>query len=56
MAIRLYSEFPSYLGTDWRIEIHDTDFVGTETEFTVSGGYFGAFWFKQRRGLNVHHA
>ena len=39
MAIRLYSEFPSYLGTTWRIEIHDTDFVGTETEFAVSGGF-----------------
>jgi len=39
MALRLYSEFPSYLGTDWRIEIHDTDFVGSETEFTVSGGF-----------------
>lgn len=39
MALRFYSEFPSYLGTDWRIEIHDTDFVGTETELTVSGGF-----------------
>ena len=39
MAVRFYSEFPSYLGTNWRIEIHDTDFVGTETELTVSGGF-----------------
>jgi len=39
MALRFYSEFPSYLGIDWRIEIHDTDFLDTETELTVSGGF-----------------
>lgn len=37
MALRLYSDFLSSRGTPWRVEIHDTDFVGTETEFPLVG-------------------
>lgn len=35
MALRYYSEFPANSGVNWRVEIHDSEFSGTETEFTL---------------------
>jgi hypothetical protein len=39
-TIRFYGEFRDELGTDWRINLHDTDFVGTTYEITLGGEGF----------------
>ena len=39
-TIRFYGEFRDDLGTDWRINLHDTDFVGTTYEITLGGEGF----------------
>lgn len=40
MALRLYSEFKSDTGQLFKIEIHDDDFTGTASEFSVAGDGF----------------
>lgn len=40
MAVRLYSEFKSDTGQLFKIEIHDTDFIGTASTFNVAGNGF----------------
>jgi hypothetical protein len=38
--IRLFSEFKDDRGVDWRVNIHDEDFTGTATEFTLGADGF----------------
>jgi hypothetical protein len=40
MAIRYFSEFKSDLDNEYKIEIHDSDFVGVVESFNVSGDGF----------------
>ena len=40
MAIRYFSEFKSDLNNEYKIEIHDSDFVGVVESFNVSGDGF----------------
>lgn len=40
MGLRLYSEFSSHNGTDYKIEIYDTLFSGTAETFTVANDGF----------------
>lgn len=40
MALRLYSEFSSHNGNDYKIEIFDSSFAGTAESFTVAGDGF----------------
>jgi len=40
MAIRYFSEFKSDLDNEYKIEIHDSDFVGVPESFNVSGDGF----------------
>jgi len=40
MAIRYFSEFKSDLDNEYKIEIHDTEFVGVVESFNVSGDGF----------------
>ena len=40
MAIRLQSEFTSQNGDDYKIEIHDSEWLGGTSTFTVSGNGF----------------
>ena len=39
-AIRLFAEFKDDQGQDWRVNIHDEDFTGTATEFTLGADGF----------------
>ena len=39
-ATRLFAEFKDDQGTDWRVNIHDEDFVGSATEFTLGADGF----------------
>ena len=39
-AIRLFGEFKDDQGQDWRVNIHDEDFTGTATEFTLGADGF----------------
>ena len=39
MAERLYAEFTSSLNADYRVEIHDTDFVGSATAVALKDGF-----------------
>ena len=40
MAIRLQSEFTSQNGDDYKIEIHDSEWLGGTSTFNVSGNGF----------------
>lgn len=39
-AVRLYGEFQDDLGTAWRVNIHDANFVGTAAEFKLGADGF----------------
>lgn len=38
--IRLYAEFTDDQGTDWRLNIHDADYTGSEVEFNLGADGF----------------
>ena len=38
--IRLFAEFTDDQGTDWRVNIHDSDYVGSAVEFNLGADGF----------------
>ena len=38
--VRLFAEFKDDQGDAWRVNVHDVDFVGTATEFTLAADGF----------------